>query len=162
MDTALVFIHGMGEQRRYADSALLATRLAWHDGGAPPHVDLAWRADEPSARPHARARVSATLPDARGGEHPVVFHDVYWAPLVSGRTNFRSLVRWLKGRSIRPLSFLAARWASHPELKIATLQEDRTELTRLERELIDDYLQFASDVRARKGPRSAGSFEAFA
>src|SRR4051812_49355284 len=113
MQTALVFIHGMGEQRRYADSALLATRLAWRDGSDPPAVDLAWRADEPSARPRARARVTATL---RG--HTVVFHDVYWAPLVAGRTSFRSLVRWLKGRSLRPLGYLAARWASHPELKI--------------------------------------------
>src|SRR4029079_6870009 len=89
-------------------------------------------------------------------------HDVCGAPPGAGRTNFRSLVRWLKGRSLRPLWYLAARWASHPELKISTLQEDRSELTRLERELIDDYLAFASEARARKGPAGAGSFGAFA
>jgi hypothetical protein len=156
METALVFIHGMGEQRRYADSALLATRLAWQAGAPAPCVDLAWRADEPSARPRARARVTATIED-----RPVVFHDVYWAPLVSGRTNFRSLVRWLKARSLRPVGYLAARWASHPELKIATLQEDKDGLSRLERELIDDYLAFASEARARNGPYAAGVFGAF-
>ena len=160
MDTAVVFIHGMGEQRRYADSALLATRLAWRSGAEPPAVGLAWRADEPSARPRARARITATFPDPRGGEHSVVFHDVYWAPLVSGRTNFRSLVRWLKGKALRPVGFLAARWASHPELKISTLQEDRAGLTRLEHELIDDYLAFASEARARRGRE--GDFGAFA
>jgi hypothetical protein len=46
METALVFVHGMGEQRRYADSALLATRLAWRAGAPAPQVDLAWRTDE--------------------------------------------------------------------------------------------------------------------
>ena len=156
METALVFIHGMGEQRRYADSALLATRLAWRAGAAPPVVDLAWRADEPSARPRARARVSASIED-----RTVVFHDVYWAPLVSGRTNFRSLVRWLKARSLRPLHYLVARWASHTELKISTLQEDKEGLSRLDHELIDDYLAFASEARARKGPYAAGVFGAF-
>ena len=156
METALVFIHGMGEQRRYADSALLATRLAWRAGAPLPRVDLAWRLDEPVARPRARARVSAEIED-----RTVVFHDVYWAPLVAGRTTFRSLVRWLKARALRPLRSLAARWASHPELKIATLQEDKDGLSRLERELMDDYLAFASEARARQGPYGAGVFGAF-
>jgi hypothetical protein len=156
METALVFIHGMGEQRRYADSALLATRLAWRAESPAPVVDLVWRADEPSARPRARARVSAVIED-----RTVVFHDVYWAPLVAGRTNFRSLVRWLKARSLRPLWYLAARWASHPELKISTLQEDKDALSPLERDLIDDYLSFTSEARARQGPYAAGVFGAF-
>jgi hypothetical protein len=156
MATAVVFVHGMGEQRRYADSALLATRLAWRAGAPLPTVDLAWRADEPSARPRARARVTLAL-DGR----PVVFHDVYWAPLVSGRTNFRSLVRWLKGRALRPVGYLLARWASHPELKISTLQEDRDALSPVQRDLLDDYLAFARNTRARRGPYAAGRFEAF-
>ncbi len=156
METGVVFIHGMGEQRRYADMAELATRLAWRAGAPAPTVDLAWRAEAAGARGRARARVSATL-----GDRTVRFHDVYWAPLVSGQTNFRSLVRWLRGRALRPLAYLAARWASHPELKIATLQEDQDTLSPLERSLAEDYLAFAEEARARKGPLAAGHFDAF-
>ena len=156
MDTAVVFIHGMGEQRRYADAARLATRLAWRAGASPPTVDLAWRADDPSQRPRARARIRATLDG-----HDVQFHDVYWAPLVSGRTNFRSLVRWLKGRTLRPIGFLAARWAAHPELKISTLQEDREALTPVQLELLEDYRTFTEESLARRGPYAAGTFPAF-
>ena len=158
METAVVFIHGMGEQRRYADMAQLATRLAWRAGAPAPAVDLEWRADSegPTARARARAHVTATL-EGRA----VVFHDVYWAPLVSGQTNFRSLVRWLRGRALRPLAYLSARWASHPELKISTLQENQDGLTPTEQGLVEDYLAFAREARARRGPWAAGRFEAF-
>ena len=154
-DVAVVFIHGMGEQRRYADTAQLATRLAWRAGAREPRVGLAWRDDAPGA-PRARAVLSAELEGRR-----VVFHDVYWAPIVSGQTNFRSLVRWLRGRAMRPFAYLAARWASHPELKISTLQEDRDALTPIELSLVDDYLAFAREARARAGPAAYGHFGAF-
>ncbi len=152
---AVVFVHGMGEQRRYADAAQLATRLAWHAGAPDPGVGLAWRDDGPSA-PRARAMLTAELAGRR-----VVFHDAYWAPLVAGQTNFRSLVRWLRGRGLRPLRYLAARWSSHPELKITALQEDRSGLDDLERRLIDDYLAFAAQSRAHMGWGAAGHFGAF-
>ena len=152
---AVVFLHGMGEQRRYADTARLATRLAWRAGAPTPGVGLAWRDDLPGT-PRARAVVTAEL----AGRH-VVFHDAYWAPLVSGQTNFRSLVRWLRGRALRPIAYLAARWASQPELKISTLQEDRSTLDPIERDLVDDYVEFAGEARARAGPWREGRFGAF-
>jgi len=152
---AVVFVHGMGEQRRYADTAQLATRLAWRAGAPAPEVGLAWRDDLPGA-PRARAVVSARL-----AGHRVVFHDAYWAPLVSGQTNFRSLVRWLRGRALKPVFYLAARWASHPELKISTLQEDRSALDPIERGVLDDYVEFAGEARARGGPAREGRFGAF-
>ena len=139
---AVVFLHGMGEQRRYADTARLATRLAWRAGAPTPGVGLAWRDDLPGT-PRARAVVTAEL----AGRH-VVFHDAYWAPLVSGQTNFRSLVRWLRGRALRPIAYLAARWASQPELKISTLQEDRSTLDPIERDLSTT----TSSSPARRGP----------
>jgi len=155
---AVVFVHGMGEQRRYADSAQLATRLAWHAGAAAPRVGLTWDDGEGPAdrRPRAKAVLTAALEG-----RDVVFHDIYWAPLVAGRTTFRSLVRWLRGRSFRPLGSLLARWASQPELKISTLQEDKDALSAVETALLDDYLAFAELARSRAGALKEGHFGAF-
>jgi hypothetical protein len=122
-----------------------------------PHVALAWSpgASPADPRPRARASITATL-----AGRTVEFHDAYWAPLVAGQTNFRSMFRWLRGRSWQPLFYLVAPWASHAQLKIDVLQEDRERLTELERELGELYARFVARSReARtKGGDSFGAF----
>lgn len=156
---AVVFVHGMGEPRRYVDSARLATALAGRAGAAAPRVDVRW--DEVPAgpadrRPRAHAELRATL---RGV--PVVFRDVYWAPLVAGRTTFRSLVSWLRSRALLPVVYLLAPWASHAQLKIDVLHENRVALGADERALLADYLAFGEGEGEGARGRSFGAFVRF-
>ncbi len=155
---AVVFVHGMGEQRRYADTARLASRLASRAGADNPTVSVAW--DEGAGPADRRPRAHATF-DARIGGVPARFYDVYWAPLVSGRTSFRSLWRWLRGRYVRPIGYLAAPWASHAQLKVTVLQEGRSAFSPLDLVLLDDYLAFTETARAPDRDRGAGGFGAF-
>lgn len=168
---AVVFIHGMGEQRRYADTAQLATRLIAHAAAQAASSDstiaqargaavaLTWDEGQGPADRRPRARVTF---DAEIAGVPTRFHDVYWAPLVSGRTTFRSLWRWLRGRYLRPIGYFAARWASHAQLKVTALQEGRGTLTPLERTLLDDYVSFAEAAHGASGAdRQAADFGAF-
>jgi hypothetical protein len=144
---AIVFVHGMGEPRRYVDSARLATALAERAGSAPPRVDVRW--DEVPAGPaDRRPRAQAELRTSLFGV-PVVFRDVYWAPLVAGRTTFRSLVSWLRSRAVLPVVYLLAPWASHAQLKIDVLHENKASLGADERTLLADYLAFGEEARDR-------------
>ncbi|MEO6461813.1 MAG: hypothetical protein ABIP29_01940 [Candidatus Eisenbacteria bacterium] len=152
---AVVFVHGMGEPRRYADSARLATALADHAKAAHPTVDVRW--DEVPAgpadrRPRAQAEIRAVL-----GGVTVIFRDVYWAPLVAGRTHFRSLVSWLRSRAVLPLRYLLAPWASHAQLKIDVLHEDRVALSPDQLALLVAYERFVD----RTAGRSFDDFIAF-
>jgi hypothetical protein len=167
---AVVFIHGMGEQRRYADSAELASRLS---AFARAHPELGAGHREPEVRLVARRSTSGTAASG-GDERPrpraalssvlagrrVEFHDAYWAPLVAGKTDFRSMYRWLRGRSWQPLWCLVRRWARYAQLKIDVLQEDRDHLTLDERELVGAYLDFVRDSGPHR-PRGEDSFAAF-
>src|SRR5688500_5491610 len=152
---AVMFSNGRGEPSRYVDSARLATALAERADSTAPRVDVRW--DEVPAgpadrRPRAHAELRATL---RG--IPVVFRDVYWAPLVAGRTTFRSLVSWLRSRALLPVVYLLAPWASHAQLKIDVLHENRVALDADERTLLADYVAFGEDARGR----SFGAFVRF-
>ncbi len=147
----------MGEPRRYADSARLATALAAHAKAAHPAVAVRW--DEVPAgpadrRPRAQAEIRAIL-----GGVPVLFRDVYWAPLVAGRTTFRSLVSWLRSRILLPFGYLLAPWASHAQLKIDVLHEDKVALSPDEHALLAAYERF---VDGPAGRRSFDDFVAFA
>jgi hypothetical protein len=152
---AVVFVHGMGEPRRYADAARLATALATHAGAVLPTVDVRWDEAPPGPadrRPRAQAEIRAVL-----GDVSVLFRDVYWAPLVSGRTTFRSLVGWLRSRAVLPIVYLLAPWASHAQLKIDVLHEDKVALSDEEQALLAAYERFVD-----RGPgRSFGDFMAF-
>ena len=152
---AVVFVHGMGEPRRYADSARLATALAGHARAAHPTVDVRWDgvpAGPADRRPRAQAEIRAVL-----GGVTVRFRDVYWAPLVAGRTNFRSIVSWLRSRAVLPVGYLLAPWASHAQLKIDVLHEDRVALSADEHALLVAYERFVD----RASGRSFDDFAAF-
>src|SRR5688572_30557246 len=139
---AVVYVHGMGEQRRHEDAARLATRLAWRSGSPDtpyhPIVEPIW---DPGVGPaDARPRTLASF-SLKLDERTVRFHDVYWAPLVAGQTNFRSLYRWLRAKYLKPIQILCARWASHAHLKIETLHEGEDQgLSPVQLRLVTDYL----------------------
>ncbi len=162
---AVVFIHGMGEQRRYADTAELASRLAAHarthpefrDGHEDPRVDVVWDDDRGAAAPRPRARASVTARLA--GQH-IAFHDAYWAPIVAGKTGFRSMFRWMRGRSWQPLWYLFARWASHAQLKIDVLHENRDRVSEREQRLVASYQEFVKSSGHHR-PRKLDSFGAY-
>ncbi|MGH7725121.1 MAG: hypothetical protein ACREOU_06790 [Candidatus Eiseniibacteriota bacterium] len=119
--------------------------MSWGEGAGP--------ADR---RPRAHATFETVI-----GSVPVRFYDVYWAPLVSGRTTFRSLWRWLRGRYLRPIGYLLARWSSHAQLKVTVLHENRTTAGPLDLLLLDEYLAFAETARAPERNRATGTFASF-
>src|SRR5690348_12810436 len=130
--TTVVFIHGIGEQRRHEDSARLASALSRRAllAGIPldgPEID---RVPDPAHPTDPERRTVASL-RMWFGATPVRFDDVYWAPLVAGLTNFRSLQQWLRGKAARPFRVLFAPWASHTRLKIEMLQQNRNALDAL-------------------------------
>lgn len=139
--TAVVYVHGMGEQRRFEEVSRLIDSLDRHafqlvqQQPDPDRKgrDPRWLVDiKPALEPCRVAgdghddvgfiRMDCQPP---GAVHRVGslyrFHEVYWAPLVAGGSPLTSVIPWLVRQVMTPLRILASPWRERQRLRRAAL-----------------------------------------
>lgn len=117
--TAVVHVHGIGEQRRYEDLARLVDALEVGTHGR--LTGVAARLEPPvEGAQRTTAHLTGTLATADG---PVSlrFTEAYWAPLAAGSLTALRVLWWLLRSLPRPVAVLASPWATHPRLRRAHL-----------------------------------------
>lgn len=126
--TGILFVHGMGSQRRYGDVSALVEALdqrarAGTDGhfvgidvklepstrpDASPvaYLEGRWEHQDPAARTYPRFR----------------FYEAYWAPITAGGVPTREVITWLFAQVAKPLGGLVTSWREKPRLRRSVLQ----------------------------------------
>lgn len=104
--TALVYVHGIGEQQRYFELARLVERLeqyaAWHEATAGGHgaITSVTTEFEPD---RIRAGSKRTFLRIRRGETEVRAYEGYWAPHTAGGRSATGVARWILRQWPAPL-----------------------------------------------------------
>ena len=138
--TAVIYVHGMGEQRRYEEMSRLIDSL---DSYAFQIAQEAPIADRKGRDPRWLVDIKTALEPCRVGErkddvgfvrldcqpagavHTVGslyrFYEVYWAPLVAGGSPLTSVIPWLVRQVMTPLRVVRSPWRERQRLRRAAL-----------------------------------------
>lgn len=138
--TAVIYVHGMGEQRRYEEMSRLIDSLdsyAFQIAQEAPIPDRKgrdprWLVDIKTALEPCRVgdgkddvgfvRLDCEPPDT---VHEVGslyrFYEVYWAPLVAGGSPLTSVIPWLVRQVITPLRVVRSPWRERQRVRRAAL-----------------------------------------
>lgn len=140
--TAVVYVHGMGEQRRFEEMSRLidgldsyAFQLTQEQPNPDPNRkggDPRWLVDiKPVLEPCRTSsdkddvgfvRVDCAPPDTVHGVGSLVrFYEVYWAPLVAGGSPVTSVIPWLVKQVMTPLRIMASPWRERQRLRRSAL-----------------------------------------
>ena len=119
---AVVFFHGMGQQRRYESVSMLVEMLGAHRREKDPKDVRKWQSKL------RRERVVDADPDADcaciqvdyDGER-VRFYEAYWAPAAAQGTSATSVFWWLIRQVERPARVLIGPWRSFSRIRRADL-----------------------------------------
>ena len=171
--TAVIYFHGMGEQKRYEEISGFVEAL--HDY-ARAYPDTAGELHEITARVEPQAEVlgspsevaflrvkhlskdSAEEPQSRWYQ----FYEVYWAPVMAGGAPWRGVVWWLLRQIPTPFKMLRSPWRSRQRLRRSCLRshlESHPEDAKLVKSLLLDYADFDEPEARLQYPD--GSFEEF-
>lgn len=174
--SAVVYVHGMGSQRRYEETSRLVDRLDDYVNGrqgTPKSVGMLSSIDaqvEP-LRPeltdtigYIDTRYSDGTPKPAAN---VRFYEAYWAPVMAETSSPLSVARWLFRQPLRPWKTLTAPWRERQRLRRATLVEmferrgpGGSDITRGEySDLLKHYNDFEGPDERRDFPK--GSFAEF-
>jgi hypothetical protein len=106
--TAVVYVHGMGEQRRYRETCELVEALGryWRDAGEPPARDERI-AVEPARTAGQRDVTCVAL---TRGDRSFRFYEAYWAQVTAGGRRAMPVVWWLVRQVFVPPKVLLSRW----------------------------------------------------
>jgi hypothetical protein len=137
--TAVVYVHGMGEQRRFEEMSRLIDGLDSHAFQlSQEHPiqnrkgrDPRWLVDiKPALEPcrvSGKDDVGFVRLDCQpsGTVHGVGslyrFYEVYWAPLVAGGSPLTSIIPWLVRQVMTPLRIVGSPWRERQRLRRAAL-----------------------------------------
>ncbi len=132
--TSVVYVHGMGEQRRYEEVSRLVDALdgyaywASHVAGKPVGILTRIRARLEEPRGDQKRDVSYIRvchnpdPAKRPAEvRTFRFYEVYWAPLTAGGRSVSAVLRWLLRQIVTPLAVLRSPWRDRQRLRRASL-----------------------------------------
>ena len=184
--TAVVYVHGMGEQRRFEELSRLIDSLDSH----------AFLLTQEDPLPNRKGRDSRWLVDIKallepcrvGGKDDIGFvrmdceptdtvhgvgslyrfYEVYWAPLVAGGSPLTSVIPWLVRQVMTPLRIVGSPWRERQRLRRAALHGlwRRRWLHAISRpndgdltKLIDAYDEFEGPVARRD--HAKGTFRQF-
>ena len=136
--TAVVYVHGMGSQRRYEETSRLVDAIdrhlyrAYHGDGQSLGI---LRKIVPRSEPHRDVpggaitfiRASLIPPKARHEEPAttVRFYEAYWAPVMAGAKSPWGVLKWIVKQASRPLRTLRVPWRDHHRLHRAGLADLR-------------------------------------
>ncbi len=114
--TAVLFLHGIGQQQRYQTVTSLITGLQkyapWEPNKDTPQIPTAIVPNSPSP-------VTARSLCHKETKQQVDFYEIYWAPLTTGQTTLPSILSWLFQVSYVPYS----RWGTDKDFLNTQLQE---------------------------------------
>lgn len=188
--TAVVYVHGMGQQRRFEEMSRLIDSLD-------KHANLRFRkaSGDGGFAPGMLARIKAKLEPCRltgagtqddvgyvrldcdppwpPEDHPEYkrrhkvgslyrFYEVYWAPVAAGGTTVRSVVQWLAAQILTPVRTMRSAWRERQRLRRGALHT----MWRLPwfkqvcRPVDGDLARLTSSYDAFEGPEARREFPA--
>lgn len=125
--TALVYFHGMGEQKRYEEVSTLIDALEEYDRTLPPmdrHMDkhaLEFEFEQPRSPGLLREIGYIRVPSAPKDGMEFRFYDAYYANITAGGVGPLAVFDWLLRLSLVPIKIMFTPWRSLPRLRRATL-----------------------------------------
>ncbi len=125
--TGVLFVHGMGSQRRFGDVSALVEALdrrARTDGqGEFLDIDVKLEpARHPDAPPvtYLEARWEHQAPGLHAFK-PYRFYESYWAPITAGGVPTLDVIKWLFAQVAKPLGSFVTAWREKARLRRAIL-----------------------------------------
>jgi hypothetical protein len=131
--SAVVYVHGMGSQRRFEETSRLVDRLdAYlvneHQRGNPLGmlIKVTARVEPSRTRPaeivsYIRSFFSATPKVDWSKVTQVRFFEIYWAPVMAGEKSPWRVLQWILAQQLRPWRTLRAPWRERQRLRRAAL-----------------------------------------
>lgn len=122
--TAVVYVHGIGEQQRYAP---LSQFLHYQDRfiaqyGPAPQYDFCFEQSRVELGDGSIIYQETTWPaGSTGARRRVRFYEAYWAHHAVDGTNALSVLRWVVQQADKPKAVRRAPWSALPNLRLGTL-----------------------------------------
>jgi hypothetical protein len=126
---AVVFFHGMGQQRHYQSVSMLVETLETYARSLTSGPKNIWNTKirrEKLTGGATDADAECVCIQADYGRSRVRFYEAYWAPAATEGTSAISVFWWLISQIQRPLMVLSAPWRSFSRLRRADLLRLRT------------------------------------
>jgi len=129
---AVVFVHGMGSQRRYEELSGLVQELESYDrelgpgngAGRLKHAGVRFELQhgDPSET-ISYIELDFHRPDGRGGDvrETYRFYEVYWAPVTAVGVPWWRVLLWLIGQARNPWRVLGSDWRSRARYRVSNL-----------------------------------------
>lgn len=130
--TSVIYVHGIGSQRRYEETSRLVDRLdqylqAQHQKGrsigmlgmVKPRVEPL--RPDPAKGIIAYIRTIFTTGPRWEGARSVRFYEIYWAPIMAQTGSVWGVIKWLFVQPLRPWRTLRAPWRERQRLRRASL-----------------------------------------
>ena len=146
--TSVIYVHGIGSQRRYEETSRLIDSLdtyLTHEADAGTAKGLI-RDIEPVMEPLRADRggticyIESTLTGVAGGTQPKVrFYEIYWAPVMAEQKSAWRILKWMFSQVMRPYRTLMTPWRDRQRLRRAAL------VALYEQQLQDGSLQRPED-----------------
>ena len=173
-ETAVVFVHGMGSQRRHEDSAKLAERLDEFTQSSGMGL---LRGLKPEIEPsefipagYATALRGRFLDGGQFGDpedekratrdgRTFKFYEAYWAPITADEVPKWTVVRWMFSRVPKPIIATRAPWRHRSRFRRSLLLETDEIDGDVRSRLYELYDEFEGHPSRRKYPD--GNFEEF-
>lgn len=123
----MLFVHGMGSQRRYGDMSQLVEALDQRvrDTGAGEFVGIDVKLEpvrDPDAPPVAYLEARWKASGEAEPQPATRFYEAYWAPITAGGVPARQVLLWLFAQVPKPLGGLATHWRGRARLRRSVLQ----------------------------------------
>lgn len=128
--TSVIYVHGIGSQRRYEETSRLIDSLDMyltHQVGAGTPQGLI-RGIDPVIEPLRADRggtisyIESRLIDAPEAASPKVrFYEIYWAPVMAEQKSPWRIVKWMFSQVVRPYRTLMTPWRDRQRLRRAAL-----------------------------------------
>ena len=119
--TSVIYVHGMGEQRRYEEVSRLVDALDKRSRLRDVQVRLEPSRNEPQ-RTETYIRASHYCPDSHS-ETEARFYEVYWAPIMNQPDSAWRVLRWLFVQILRPLQTSRSPWRERQRLRRSVLAD---------------------------------------
>jgi len=128
--TSVVYVHGMGSQRRYEETSRLVDSLDHYVNGRQGGPSSVGKLTDIEAqvepllpgRTDTIGYIETRYSDGSTKSPTMVrFYEAYWAPVMARTSSAASVARWLFRQPLRPWKTMTAPWRERQRLRRATL-----------------------------------------
>lgn len=170
---SVVYVHGIGSQRRYEETSRVVDRLDQYARTSVLKqfgslVGIRARVEPRNRDPKANEiGYINVVHSGAGGRRVVRFYEAYWAPVMADVTSAKDVLKWLFTQPSRPWKTLLAPWRERQRLRrsslVALFEASLRKPTLYEdddfRDLLKDYYEFEGMDAQRD--HAEGSFSEF-